>query len=66
MFGVFYEEFKNKQIEGLLYHLIYFIRRILFLVISFSLPSQEFESIQFILICFLNLFASMFIVKVKV
>jgi len=34
MFGAFYEDFKNKK-AGLLYQLIYFIRRDLYIVTSF-------------------------------
>ena len=35
--GVFYEDFGKKRFEGLLYYLIYILRRIIYLIISFKL-----------------------------
>ena len=44
MFGAFYEDFKNKK-SGLIYQLIYFIRRDVFIVTSFMLSEGKFKGV---------------------
>lgn len=46
--------------------MVYFARRILFIVISFKYNSKQYISIQFIMIYALNLVSSTFIVYEKV
>lgn len=42
LFGAFYEDFEKKKLNGLVYQLIYFARRIIFIVISFNLQQEKF------------------------
>jgi hypothetical protein len=42
LFGAFYEDLEKKKLNGLVYQLIYFARRIIFIVISFNLQQEKF------------------------
>ncbi len=39
MFGILYEDYEKKRIQGLLYMLLYFIRRDLFFFIAFFMDN---------------------------
>ena len=44
MFGALYEDFEKKKIKGLLYMLIYFLRRELFIVVAFFMANSKYEA----------------------
>ena len=43
MFGILYEDYEKKRIQGLLYMLLYFIRRDLFFFIAFFMNNSNYE-----------------------
>ena len=65
-FGIFYHHIAKKRKDFLWYNLIYFIRRLIFIFTSILLQSQKYQSCQFVIVCFLNILVSIFIIKVKV
>ena len=44
MFGVFYEDFEKKKIKGLLYMIVYFLRREIFILVAFSMANPKYEA----------------------
>jgi hypothetical protein len=44
MFGVFYEDFKRKKKQGLIYMFVYFSRREIFIVVAFFMENSKYEA----------------------
>ena len=45
LFGAFYENFEKKKKAGLLYQLVYFLRREIFILTSFILTSEKYKGV---------------------
>lgn len=44
MFGVFYEDFEKKKKEGLMYMIIYFLRRDVFILVAFVMANKKYQA----------------------
>ena len=44
MFGVFYEDFEKKKKEGLMYMIIYFLRRDIFILVAFVMANKKYQA----------------------
>jgi hypothetical protein len=42
MFGTFYEDFEKKKKEGLIYMLLYFIRRLIYVGAAFVMANPKY------------------------
>jgi len=44
IFGFFYEDFEKKRKNGLLYMLIYILRREIFVLVAFSMAKSKYQA----------------------